>query len=218
MFDLEKSIANWRQQMLADGIKTPVPLDELESHLREDIEQQTKAGLNEAEAFQTAVQKIGQGQVVQTEFEKVEEIKMTGEQKLWETTLVTFSILVPLLFGSMVLLKYDNLSDMTFAEQVSSLVAIALCSLLIWGGRLGHKIFPAIRAKRTRFAIGLSFAAPVMLWVIVAANIILPRYDFTMDQLMVVISWGFFVPMGAVSGLLWGMETAARKKVAMAGS
>ena len=38
--------------MLAAGIKTPVPLEELESHLREEIEQQTKLGLSEAEAFE----------------------------------------------------------------------------------------------------------------------------------------------------------------------
>ena len=42
MFDLEKSIAEWRKQMLSAGIKTPVPLEELEIHLREEIEQQIK--------------------------------------------------------------------------------------------------------------------------------------------------------------------------------
>ena len=34
MFDLEKSITRWREQMLAAGIKTPSPLEELENHLR----------------------------------------------------------------------------------------------------------------------------------------------------------------------------------------
>ena len=38
MFDLEQSIRNWRKQMLAAGIKSPVPLDELEIHLRDEIE------------------------------------------------------------------------------------------------------------------------------------------------------------------------------------
>jgi hypothetical protein len=40
MFNLEQAIADWRQQMLAAGIKTPVPLEELENHLREENEQQ----------------------------------------------------------------------------------------------------------------------------------------------------------------------------------
>ena len=37
MFNLEQSIAEWRKQMLAAGIKSPVPLEELEIHLREEI-------------------------------------------------------------------------------------------------------------------------------------------------------------------------------------
>jgi Clp amino terminal domain, pathogenicity island component len=59
MFNLEQSIAEWRRQMLAAGIKTPVPLEELESHLREDIEQQVRTGADEARAFEMAVQLIG---------------------------------------------------------------------------------------------------------------------------------------------------------------
>ena len=70
MFDLEKSIAEWRRQMLAAGIKTPVPLEELEIHLREEIEQQMKSGLNEQQAFNSAVQKIGQGETLNSEFGK----------------------------------------------------------------------------------------------------------------------------------------------------
>ena len=37
MPDLEQRIAIWRSQMIDAGIKTPVPLDELEAHLREEI-------------------------------------------------------------------------------------------------------------------------------------------------------------------------------------
>jgi hypothetical protein len=51
MFDLEQSILEWRKQMLAAGIKTPVPLEELESHLREDIAQQMKSGTNPNKLF-----------------------------------------------------------------------------------------------------------------------------------------------------------------------
>ena len=47
MLDLDQAIAEWRKQMLAAGIKTPVPLEELDIHLREDIEQQMKSGSGE---------------------------------------------------------------------------------------------------------------------------------------------------------------------------
>ncbi len=70
MFDLEQSIADWRRQMLAAGIKTPVPLEELESHLQEDIAKLLKAGKSEAEAFKIAVSRVGNPGTVATEFRK----------------------------------------------------------------------------------------------------------------------------------------------------
>ena len=72
MFNLEHTISEWRQQMLSAGIKNPVPLEELEIHLREEIERHTEAGLNESQAFQAAVEKIGQARLLQKEFKKVE--------------------------------------------------------------------------------------------------------------------------------------------------
>ena len=70
MFDLEQAIAAWRQQLLAAGIQAPAPLEELESHLRDEIERQMKSGLDEADACRAAVQKIGQPDLLRTEFKK----------------------------------------------------------------------------------------------------------------------------------------------------
>jgi hypothetical protein len=71
MFDLEKAIAEWRRQMLAAGLKTPTPLDELESHLREDMRVLLSAGKPEAEAFQLAVSRLGKPGPLRTEFNKL---------------------------------------------------------------------------------------------------------------------------------------------------
>jgi hypothetical protein len=78
MFNLEQSIVDWRQQMLAAGIKTPVPLEELEIHLREEIERQMKSGLNEQKAFKISVQQLGQSENIEIEFKKIERT-FTGE-------------------------------------------------------------------------------------------------------------------------------------------
>ena len=83
MFNVEDAIAKWRQQMLAAGIKSPVPLEELESHLREEIEQQMKFGLSEAEALKVGVQKIGETHRVQREFNKIE------GHKMWRSIMLT---------------------------------------------------------------------------------------------------------------------------------
>jgi hypothetical protein len=72
MFDLEKAVTEWRRQMLAAGIKSPVPLNELEIHLREEIERQMKSEFDERNAFEISVQKIGQAEPLKLEFMKID--------------------------------------------------------------------------------------------------------------------------------------------------
>ena len=71
MFNLKQSIVEWRKQMLAAGIKTPA-LEELEGHLREEIERQTRLKLSEQRAFELAVREIGDTQRIKMEFMKME--------------------------------------------------------------------------------------------------------------------------------------------------
>jgi hypothetical protein len=212
MFDLEQSIADWRRQMLAAGIKTPVPLEELEIHLREDIAQQMKTGSNQQDAFTSAVQKLGSAHTVQTEFMKVDKTHSALKWKLMEIGLTLATILVPLLFGGIVL-KRASFIDMTVAEELSSLAALAAFSLLAWSGRLGHRLLPVIQNKRIRDAIRFSCCVPLPLWWIVFLNFIVPRHDFTMGEFLVAFTWAFFTPVGACIGLNWGIETAARKEI-----
>jgi hypothetical protein len=72
MFNLEQSIAKWRQQMLAAGIKSPMPLEELESHLREEIQRQLESGMDPQQAFEMSVSVVGQTGALRCEFKKVE--------------------------------------------------------------------------------------------------------------------------------------------------
>ena len=98
MFDLEKSIADWRRQLLAAGIKTPVPLEELESHLREEIERQAKSGLDEQKAFEISVQRVGQPKVLNSEFKKSERTLMKRTAKIGTGVigvLIGMALLVP---------------------------------------------------------------------------------------------------------------------------
>jgi hypothetical protein len=70
MFDIEQSFSEWRKQMLAAGIKTPVPLVELEIHLREDVEKEVRAGADAEKAFEKAARRIGLAGEIGTEFDK----------------------------------------------------------------------------------------------------------------------------------------------------
>jgi len=59
MFDLDRAIAKWRQQLIAAGMATSEELDELESHVREEIQRQLQSGKTSQEGFGTAVQNLG---------------------------------------------------------------------------------------------------------------------------------------------------------------
>src|ERR1041384_7715044 len=100
MFNLDQAITEWRRQMLAAGIKTPVPLDELESHLRDEVEQQMRSGLSAPQAFGIAVQRLGQARALKVEFKKVG----LTERKQMKRIVAILAALFGMVFGlSMVL-------------------------------------------------------------------------------------------------------------------
>ncbi len=214
MFNLEQAVLEWRQHMLAAGIKSPVPLEELENHLREDIEQLAKSGQDEQTAFAAAVQKIGSGYMIRNEFGKVEPARGSRRQYFFlEIMFLAGTLLIPLSAGSQAFVfKDEGFSEMTFSQQISILTAAVSFSLLAWVMRLSHGKYPVLRTNRIRDAIFV----PVLLWV-VAGIIILPRCNFTDAQRALVSMWSF-APFGILIGWGWGFATDARKKTAMAGS
>src|SRR6516162_2289732 len=101
MFNLEQSIAEWRRQMLAAGIKTPVPLEELESHLRQDIGHRIRSGTTVEQAFALAVNQIGSGNKLQAEFGKVEDARrMQLKESLRRWSVVVGTGFVYVVLGS----------------------------------------------------------------------------------------------------------------------
>ena len=78
MFDLEQSISAWRRQMLSAGLKNSDIVDELESHLREDWERRVQSGESEEQAFEGAVQGVGQASLLKHEF-----AKLGGKKWVW---------------------------------------------------------------------------------------------------------------------------------------
>jgi hypothetical protein len=78
MFNLEQSISEWRGQMLSAGVKNPDIVDELESHLREDWARRVQSGESEEQAFEGAVQGVGQASLLKDEF-----AKLSGKKWAW---------------------------------------------------------------------------------------------------------------------------------------
>ncbi len=144
MFDLEQTIAEWRRQMRAAGIQTPVPLEELESHLREEIERQMKSGLSEAAAFQTAVQRIGQAQAVQNEFKKVERKGEARDGKLLKTLAVVLTSSVALGMGCIVLFQDSFAARLTVGMMLGFELPVILLAL-VKSGLLNYEKVAGLR-------------------------------------------------------------------------
>jgi hypothetical protein len=70
MFDLESEIQAWRENLARQKVGDGEILDELESHLREQIDRNVKTGMAQADAFMSAVAKIGAVKELKREFRK----------------------------------------------------------------------------------------------------------------------------------------------------
>lgn len=214
MRDLEGKILRWRKQMLVGGIKKPVLLDELEAHLRDEFESQIKRGLLEADAFAAAVQKIGGVRPLREEFDKVVQARRAREEKLRQRFALVILVAVGLFAGACALFRFGTCSQMTFAQQMSSLMAILLGVALGFVGLCGSRVFPVIDSQQTRKMVGIIAVGLWVLWESAFFFVILQRSDFDMGELVTTFYWAFLVPIGFVLGLVTGIENSARKSMA----
>ena len=103
--------------MAASGINAPAVLDELESHLREEVERQTSAGVDASKAFASAVQKMGTASALKNEFKKSMGAVVVEKLMLAAAVLVlTFGIFL----GSVTVV----LCYLTLAERIVGAVAM----------------------------------------------------------------------------------------------
>src|SRR5258706_6996003 len=70
MFDLESQIRGWRSELAAAMGNVPEPLDELESHLRDDIDRRIQLGADAQSAFEAARAQLGEAARLAQEFAK----------------------------------------------------------------------------------------------------------------------------------------------------
>ena len=120
-FDLEQAIAAWRQRMLAVGITAPVPMGELEEHLREEIERLVESGMEPEAAMWFAVEKMGRVQELKTEFAKIDHNKGLREQ-----IQIQFAVGIVLLCISIIPIFVEKMGA---AGQAASVAIIASAGL-----------------------------------------------------------------------------------------
>lgn len=156
MFNLNQAIAGWRRQMIAGGIKAHDVLEELESHLRDEIDRQIRSGATEERAYRAAVAAIGEATTLQAEFAKTSranEGSLTFFRRFYFV-----SVALVLLINSWTLLA----AELSLAEQLFGFSAVILITLYL--ARLPGLLasLPSDSHKRLAGAIKL---ASSFLWV-----------------------------------------------------
>jgi hypothetical protein len=200
MFDLEQSIADWRGKMLAAGIKSPVPLEELEIHLREEIEQRIKSGLNEQKALETAVQTIGKANMLKNEFKKAavgEKAQLRKRAGYCYAGILGFYTLAAIY----AMFKY-NLSTREWLSGFAAQSTLLCLTFFAW--RLAPPFFLRPAGRRVQSAFGLIGGVSGAIWFLIFAYFILPCFDFTTGQFLVAVLWAMVPTLALpVTAFLW---------------
>ena len=224
MRDLEERIAEWRRQMSAGGIKTPALLDELESHLRDDVEQQVRLGSGVQQAFGAAVRRIGQASELKIEFASA-----GGTPAAFPKSM---RLVCVVLLGFILLLSGFTFfeMEMSLTEQIVAYAAVAFTLLVACAWRYVVPFLPVIPNKRRRVTVGAVCILSGFLCASFFCNVILPHFERNRDgQIPAIGFWAVFpiaVSVGLGVGLMmsvrdrefWGMRKLTGRPTPTAGS
>ena len=209
MFNLNEAVVEWRRQMLAAGIKAPVPLEELENHLRDDVERRVRSGASAQQAFEAAVQRIGEARALQVEFAKTAESKKTWEERKLKTFCIVFA--ASAYVTPFALSAPKPWSRMNPTDRWLGLAAVALTVVFMFSGLFLHRFLPLIRDKRIRTRVQFAGAIPLFVWLCVFGYVVLPRVELTVAQATVATLWAIF-PLALFGGLICGLDEAAYRR------
>ena len=83
MFDLNKAISSWRMRLSEKQTCAKSDIDEMETHLREEIDSLTASKLSEQEAFLVATHRLGDPDSLAAEFAKVNTSILWRKRLFW---------------------------------------------------------------------------------------------------------------------------------------
>ena len=126
-FDLVAHVAAWREKTVQHDSFTQAALDELESHLWEEIDHLMSQGLAEREAFLQACFRLGHEDVLAEEYRKV--TYWTDPQRsLWD-----HFIWIPAMYSNYLKIAFRNLwkqKTYAFINIIGLAVGLAFCALI----------------------------------------------------------------------------------------
>jgi hypothetical protein len=211
MRDLDQLIAEWRRELSEGGLKSPQALDELESHLREDVQRQVKAGATPDQAFASAVRRLGPIHALNVEFRK-------ANGKLLERLMIAVSVVLVAFIVWMSGFTFVQM-QLGAAEQFTAYAAV-ICSLFIacaW--RYAVPFLPVIPGRARRMMLGAACIAMGFVIANLCSNFVLPHFDRSHERQLPAIGLWLLLIITVCSCLGLGlmMSPAEREHWRMAG-
>jgi hypothetical protein len=207
-FKLDEAIANWRNQIAAQGLKSREVLDELESHLREAMERRIRAGEEASKAFELATREIGEASALRKEFAKANTTRSAVEKLMLAACVVLMAFIV-FLGAAAVVLCFTSLTDriVSGAGMVATLMAACFWSRAV-------PFLPTITDKRVRIFLSLSCILAGIGFATFYCQVILQRFGQPYDHQIAAAGFWMLLPVAAGLGLGCGLDLAGHKHLA----
>jgi hypothetical protein len=171
MFDLESQIRDWRRHVQSAGSLSAHDMDELESHLRDSVDELTGQGLSVEEAFILSVRRMGDAAELNHEFAKVPTESVwrqllvpaaDEEARRQQRTEVTVVILLALLGGllgkipAMLGLPVSEEHALVYARNAALFAFPPVAIYLIWRRSLAPRFAVVAAATFAVFALAVN--------------------------------------------------------------
>jgi hypothetical protein len=188
MFDLDKAVAAWRKNLRAAGMENRTLLDELENHLREEVERQRNCGSTELRAFEIAVRQIGDAGQLKSEFKKISQTPVVLER-----IMIGISILV-VGFGIFLSTVMIVLCLNGWGDRLVASVAVVCALVVAYGWRHAVPFLPVIAGAGKRCVVGFGCIAAGVGVCTFFVNVVIPRFQTDSDHPLPAIGlWLIFI-------------------------
>ena len=140
MFDLNKNISNWKLSLSNNESFTRENIDELKSHLNDQISALKDAGLNDEEAFWVAQKRIGTIDSLNSEFSKINKLNILKKKIYWMLTGIAGMLMYIFFVTSSyyifisicMLLNFDPITFILINNSFNEIIIISVCLLILW--------------------------------------------------------------------------------------
>lgn len=140
MFDLNKSISEWKNSFENEESFSSENIDELESHLFDQITELKDTGLSDEEAYWVAQKRIGTTDSLNVEFTKINKLNILKKKIYWMLTGIAGMLMYVFFVTSSyyifisicMLLNLDPVSFIIINNSFNEIVIISASIFILW--------------------------------------------------------------------------------------